>query len=498
MKLRFNKEITLLILIIVLGLTLRLWKWPDYLVFDYEKSRDLIDSLSIYTTHKLTLIGPTTEVDGIYHGPLYYYILGFFFFITGGDPRAASIVSFGFNLLGVGVLYFIGKSLFNKSTGLIAAFLYAISFESISYAYWLSNPGPSVPFIFLTFFFLYKFLIEKSRGFNKFLPLSLFCFGVTIQFQILNVIFLPALIAMYLLSIKPVSFKTLGVSLIAFFIPISTFLVFESRHEFLMIKNAFNKIILPAINEGKDSPASYLDFFPRIIQYSSSVFSPPSYWAGVLIFLIIIGFVVFKLWKKSRFAWKFLAVWIFSTLPVFFVPSRMSQSHAAFIGVSGGLIIVLAYILNSLLSKSRVLVFLILGIMLIGNLYAIQNYLTHPQKRLFDYFEGLFWKTDLELVDYSFEDAGAIQFKTDTITSPRSISKLWDYLYDWRGKTKYGKTPNREGKPGIGYLILEPQLGGGEIFKEIAIKKADTEGELVEIKKFGDVVIQKRVLKYKD
>jgi hypothetical protein len=53
------------------GLAIRLWKWPDYLNFDFEKARDLIDSMKIYSNRKLTLIGPTTEVEGIFHGPLF-------------------------------------------------------------------------------------------------------------------------------------------------------------------------------------------------------------------------------------------------------------------------------------------------------------------------------------------------------------------------------------------------------------------------------------------
>ena len=56
MKQILHKEKILLILIIVLSLALRLWKYPDYLVFDYEKARDLIASLSIIQDKKLSLI----------------------------------------------------------------------------------------------------------------------------------------------------------------------------------------------------------------------------------------------------------------------------------------------------------------------------------------------------------------------------------------------------------------------------------------------------------
>lgn len=112
---------------------------------------------------------------------------------------------------------------------------------------------------------------------------------------------------------------------------------------------------------------------------------------------------------------------------------------------------------------------------------------------MFDYFQGLYIKTNLELVDYAFDDSAGAQFKTDTVTSPLFISKTWDYLFDWRGKTHFNRVPQREGKPVIGYLILEPYAP--EAFKETAIKKADTEGQLIDTKQFGQVTIQKRLLK---
>lgn len=494
MKSRFSKESLTLASILLLALLLRLWKWPDYLVFDYEKARDLIDSMSIYTTQNITLLGPTTEVEGVYHGPLYFYITGLFYFLTMGDPRAGAIISFGFNILGVLVMYFIGKDLFSKKVGLIAAFLYAVSFESISYAYWLSNPGPSVPFIFLTFYFFYKFLTSKYSSFNKFLPLSFLCFGLTIQFQILNLIFGPVLLIMYLFAKWPkFSLKTFAASALAFLIPISTFIIFELKYNFLMTSNTIKKILLPTSEGGQAAEVAHT-YIPRLLGYSSSVFFPPSFWIGAGIFLIIFGFVIYQIWKKQGLVWRFLLIWILSTFLIFVVPSRMSASHAAFISVCAPLILVAGYLLGWLFTKSRLAVFACLAIILGANMFAIQNYLTNPQLRLFDYFQGLFLKTNLELIDYSYEDANGVQFKTDTITSPLSVSKLWDYLYDWRGYNKYGTVPRREGKPVIGYLILEPQVD--VTFKDAAVKKADLEGDLVDTRKFGDVVIQKRILKY--
>lgn len=498
MKLRLTKESLILLLVILLALVLRFWKWPDYLVFDHEKTRDLLDSLIIYQQQNITLLGPTTEIDGVFHGPLYYYLVGFFYFLTGGDPRSGSIISFGFNLFGILTLYYIGRNLFNKRVALIAAFLYAVSFESISYSYWLSNPGPSIPLIFLMFYFFYKFITNGYQKFSPYLALSLFCYGLMIQFQVLNFVFFIPLLILFIFSKKHLpSLKTVGAALLAFLISISTFIVYELKYDFLMTKGIFGKVFVPLFSGGGgggEAAHPVLAYLPRMVNLSNMVFFPVQYWIGAAFLAVILATVLYKIYKTRDLRWTLLLVWIFSTLPVFFIPSRISSGYSAFIGVAGALILVVAYLLNSLLSKTKVGFFLFLAIFLTVNLYAVNNYLTNYNLRLFDYFQGLSLKTEFELIDYVYEDTNGIQFKTDTVTSPLFISKTWDYLFDWRGNNKYGRTPKREGQPVIGYLILEPYAPVA--FKEKAIEKANIEGDLVEVKKFGEITIEKRNLKY--
>lgn len=491
-----KKEGILLLLILLVGLVLRFLKWPDYLVFDYEKVRDLLASISIFQEKKLTLLGPTTEVDGVFQGPLYYYLIGFFYFVSNGDPRAGSIVSLIFNLFGVVVIYLMAKDLFGKTTALIASFFYAISFESISYAYWVSNPVPSAFFILLMFFFFYKFLTFPQEGYGKYLPLSLLSWGLAIHFQLLNVIFLPSLLILYFLSRRPrVSFRVLLMSIVGLVVPLISFLFFEVRHNFLMSRSAIERITISQTYVNQEAlKVSYLEYFPRFFREISLMVMPTFEFAGSFLALVILGTILWNYRKTRSFHWLFLLIWTFSTLPIFFINSRMSQSHAAFIGVSGAVLIAFAHFLNSLMTKSKMVTFLLLSIVFLSNIYAANFYIANPKRRLFDFFQGLFLKTNLELVDYTYNDVGREKFKVDTVTSPLFISPLWDYLYEWRGRTKYRHQPVRN-EAKIGFLIIEPHLGASEIYKDKAIKKADEEGKMVDSHYFGSVAIQKRILK---
>lgn len=489
MKRQNIRTYIILFLILGLGLYLRFRHWPDYLPFDYEKARDLIASMKIFTDKKLTLIGPVSEVEGIFHGPLYYYLAGFFYYVFKGDPRVGSIVSFLFNISSIPILFYIGKNLFNVKVGLISAFIYAVSFEAISYAYWLSNPGPSIPFLFLMFYFFYKFCTKSE----KYLILSLFCLAIAIQFQILNIIFtLPLIVLYFILGRTKVGIKNILLSLVAFLLPLASFILFDYRHKFLML-NSFIKNYFTSNGSSHHFGFNLLSYLERFITEFSNIFFPSNRFFSLIIVLIIAGVFITKIISDKRNKlWKFLAVWIFSTIPIFLINSRMSQSSAAFIGVSGGLILLFSYLIEGLLSNKRssFVIFFLIPIFL-SNLFAIDNFLTDPSKRLFDFFQGQFYKTDMALVKYIYKESGNNNFKVDTVTSPLLISPLWDYLLNWYSQKNRFPAPKRTDEK-IQFLIIEPYVD--QFYKDQAMQKKAAVAKRTDSKYFGNIVVQKWIL----
>jgi len=543
MKKQDIRTYTLLFLILGLGLYLRLRHWPNFLTFDYEKARDLIASMKIFTEKKLTLIGPVSEVEGIFHGPLYYYLVGFFYYIFKGDPRAGSIVSFLFNLSSVYILFHIGKNLFNAKVGLISAFIYAASFEAISYAYWLSNPGPSVPFLFLMFYFFYKFCTKNE----KYLIPSLFCLAMAIQFQILNIIFtLPLIVLYFVLGRTKIGIKNIFLSLAAFLLPLASFVLFDYRHKLLMF-NSFIKNYFVSNGNDRHFGFNLLNYLERFITEFSNIFFPSNRFLSLIILFIVTGVFITKIIRDKRNKlWKFLAVWIFSTIPIFLINSRMNQSSAAFIGVSGGLIILFSCLVEKLFSneapsslwfdvahhpelaevrsgyllpllrrqrnpseakssshssppnrragysakgdkKSFFVVFFLIPIFL-SNLFAIDHFLTDPGKRLFDFFQGQFYKTDIAAVKYIYEESENSNFKVDTVTSPLLISPLWDYLLSWYSQKNSLPLPKRTDER-IQFLIIEPYVD--DFYKNQAMQKKAAVAKRTDSKYFGNIVVEK-------
>ena len=72
-KIRLKKffHLPALIWVILLSAFLLRIAWLDKnLFFGYEQGRDLLAIKDIIFNKNLTLLGPKTDIDGIYHGPL--------------------------------------------------------------------------------------------------------------------------------------------------------------------------------------------------------------------------------------------------------------------------------------------------------------------------------------------------------------------------------------------------------------------------------------------
>ena len=69
--------------------------------------------------------------------PLFFYVQALFFQLLGVSASVAVLPSFVGGMMGIGIIYFLGRDLKNSAAGLLAAFLFAISPMSV----WLSATG---------------------------------------------------------------------------------------------------------------------------------------------------------------------------------------------------------------------------------------------------------------------------------------------------------------------------------------------------------------------
>src|SRR5207249_792274 len=139
-------------------------------------------------------------IEGIFHGPIYYYLIAPFYLISQGDPAWAAAFVGILAALGLIFVYLIGKE-FNPWVGLVSAFILAISYNWIRSDRWLSNPTPLAFFIPLTIYLFYKGSLKaplessssssayKSLAKPKLFIIAAFFLGLCLQFEAAGGIF---------------------------------------------------------------------------------------------------------------------------------------------------------------------------------------------------------------------------------------------------------------------------------------------------------------------
>ncbi|MEK7533958.1 MAG: glycosyltransferase family 39 protein [Patescibacteria group bacterium] len=270
--------------ILLLASFLRLYRIQDYLTFLGDEGRDVLVVYKILHGQP-TLLGPTASVGGFFLGPIYYYLMTPFLWLSNYNPVGPAVMVAFFGVATVFLVYKIGSEFFNKGVGLITAFLYSISPLVIAHSRSSWNPNLMPFFSLLTLYILYKAISKNS------LKLFIFCgilLGITMQIHYLAT-FLGVIIAIYVLLSRSIlvqgyslqktivrALKDYFYILVGFIIGWSPFLAFEVRHGFPNIQS-----ILSFVFSSKDAGANnhffqtIYDVFFRLFGRLVTYFPPP-------------------------------------------------------------------------------------------------------------------------------------------------------------------------------------------------------------------------------
>lgn len=330
-----------ILLVLIIAAVLRLYKIADYLTFLGDEGRDALVVYNILHG-KLTLLGPTASVGGFFLGPVYYYFMSPFLWLFNYNPVGPAVMVALLGVATVYLVYVVGKSFFDFKTGLVAAFLYAISPLVIIYSRSSWNPNVVPFFSILTIYVLYQAYARKSY---KLFIVSGFLLGIMLQLHYLA-LFLGVIVAIYILIIylRPKKLlksfiailKTYGFLFIGFLIGFSPFLAFEIRHDFTNIRNVFN-FVLQSGDTGTTSnfANTVYDVFFRLFghlilvqskspEFLSFVPHIQNAW-GIIIFSFAVLSVFFlirklmtpKLGKVEREKYLLIFIWLFFGILLF-------------------------------------------------------------------------------------------------------------------------------------------------------------------------------------
>lgn len=207
--------------------------------YDTDIARDFLLLDDMYTNQKPSLIGGRSSIAGVFHGPLYYWLVLPLFMISGGNPVVVAIFWLIAYWLFLASFYLIGKKTFGTNFALLSTTLISslTTFLPQGYTHTVLANFLIIPIIY----FAYLYLIEKKPWQ---LLTTIFMVGLLIQFQMAFGVPVLIILGTYLFYqiVRHHNFKHL-LSIFIILLPLSTFLVFDLRHDFIQVRSAINGFI---------------------------------------------------------------------------------------------------------------------------------------------------------------------------------------------------------------------------------------------------------------
>lgn len=258
---RFIKTNKILVAILLLGLFLRVYGARSMFMYGHDQDLQGWIIKDVVLNKHFRLIGQETSTQGIFIGPLFYYLLIPFYLLTKMDPIGGVVLVTLLGVFGIASFNFVFSRVFNKTTGLVAALVYTVSFYTIFND---REVVPTMPVIIWTVWFYYAInLILKGREKLGFILAGVLA-GLIWHLNFGLVLVLPLVPIAFLLSKKKINWHALFWGTTAVFITFLPLVLFETRHGFSQ-----TKAVYLALTTSQKDIISGMEKFNRVLHLAS-------------------------------------------------------------------------------------------------------------------------------------------------------------------------------------------------------------------------------------
>lgn len=218
-----TKRLILLVIIFIVALGMRLYRFSDLSKFNYDEARDATIERQILVDHKFTLLGPETKIGDkvIYFGPLHYYLMAPALAISSFDPIGPNLWTVFLGAVTTVIIYLATRSY-------LAGLFYAVFPLAVIFNRWAWNPN-TIPL----FSALLLLALINKRYFWSGLFLA---FAFQLHVLAAGLIFVLG----YFWWRDRKSKRNFVFAALGFFVGISPMIIFDVRHDFLYVKSTFD------------------------------------------------------------------------------------------------------------------------------------------------------------------------------------------------------------------------------------------------------------------
>jgi hypothetical protein len=459
----------------------------------FDQARDYLLTKDIVDTRSLVLIGTHSGLGGFFHGPLWLYMLAPVYVLGKGNPFSFTYFYVGLQLLTVFVAYLVGSKLYGNKGGLLISLLIALS--PVTWSVVPNTIGVNAePLVFLGLFY---FLIRFLRGNKNSFIFATFFAGLSLQFETaLPLILAPVLIIVYCLFDKPIKdIKLILLYLVSYLLSLSTFILFDLRHKFLMTTAVFNSFV------GGHKEKGYLELVDRIPAHLNSLFGTyrsilfkEDSLLILLLTVIFISAIFLILRSKSRYKKEFLfllsfPIVVFCLFVFYPYPIWPEYVLGLLIPVVFAFYLAQITIWKSLFGKILIILFFALTFFNVSVFIQNNYFKNYPQS-----VSAGSYKNQKAVVDWIFKDAEIGKFGYFVYT-PETFTHGMDYLISWEVKNYPGEIPTKN-KERTTYLIMYPHMaqdeGAYDFWKKNTLR---TMSKVILTKTFtGGIIVEKLLI----
>lgn len=515
----------ILIAIIVLGFFLRFYKLSTNFLFSIDQSEDLYrlqEIADIVKSGKFTNLpikgeaGTDNSGMGVPIGTYSVYTGVFYFYFLLPIAVAVSFSPFGltvfFALLNIGsipLVYFAGKELFNKKTGLIAAYLYAVSYWVNAFARTIWTPSPEPVFVLISLCLM--LLVKKGKIILW--PLLLFSISALSQIHDSGYYYSGYfLLLIFCLKLPlPKKLSNWAISILCFLLPIFPTVLNEFMTGFKLVPQVIN-----AFNTGANSGSLQIyDLLLKFWNFWTTVVNPWQYntylkdvygvWGNIIQISSLIISVVLLVGGMALLNKKDISKKVFISFLITFIALpyltkiyyRDDQIGLVFWGSAFSLIgsfpiifLWQASVIDLIWNTGKIGKFvtaLILVCFAIVNIFTEHNHIWEKKgDPRFNYGDKL------KIVEAIKQDLGDRKYSFNFLDEAIDGGKEFLYLLDY---TKTDRPVNFKGKPYVGSSLIEYKLLEGEPEVEYTVatrpnwSRFGTDSQMVA--QSGDLVLYK-------
>ena len=276
--------------------------------YTYDQGRDFLKVAEMIADKNPVFIGPTTGIDGIFHGAWWYYLLAIPFLIFHGWPAGFYYFMVFSQLVGfLALFYFLFKK-FNLLLATLISLLLAVSPYFIPTAFFASHfviGFTNLLFLLLITLYLIE---EKKKPSRKIIFVIGFLLAMTLELEFaFGMFFIPAYLGSLLLTkkLRKIFFKLQNLLLFIFGMigAFSLRIMFEIKNHFMQTRTFINFFLKPKYYNERSFSEIIKERIHLFYSFYQRLF-PDRITLAVFTFLIIVAILFgYRKLKKSRRIW---------------------------------------------------------------------------------------------------------------------------------------------------------------------------------------------------